>query len=218
MDEKTLKLRKAKPCAVCGGRPELVELTDDEHGHTYGLRCDSGHEHRERGGTVLTTGANFADLGKCVRRWNFIGRRWVGRAAEQSGARNKSRGKQLGAVNGSETPLKSEPRVDGKVSGGGEGVGGLVAELKRLNASYDDVCKRREVIPFKWTAQPDRDALQDQANQLAGEIMRTERRIIVALLAGAGEAGDSASNRERKSPNDQAHLRQPDHDSRKETK
>jgi len=64
-------------------------------------------------------------------------------------------------------------------------VAAQVNHLLNLEAAYSGACEKREQIPFKWGAQPDRDLLQERANELAGEIMRTERRIIEGLKASA---------------------------------
>ena len=62
-----------------------------------------------------------------------------------------------------------------------------VNHLLNLEATYKAVCEKRETIPFKWGPQPERDLLQERANNLAGEIMRTERRIIEGLKASASK-------------------------------
>lgn len=67
-----------------------------------------------------------------------------------------------------------------------------VNRLLNLESTYKAVCDKREKIPFKWGPQPKRDLLQERANNLAGEIMRTERRIIEALKASASERAASA--------------------------
>lgn len=72
-------------------------------------------------------------------------------------------------------------------AGADEAVAAQVNHLLNLEAAYKAVCEQREKIPFKWGPQPERDLLQERANELAGETMRTERRIIEGLKAFASE-------------------------------
>ena len=60
----------------------------------------------------------------------------------------------------------------------------LVTKLKRLNTAYDRLQKKRKAVPIydRLKVWP---ALQTEADKLCGEMMRTERCIINALLGGA---------------------------------
>ncbi len=61
-------------------------------------------------------------------------------------------------------------------------INSMVENLRALNARYEMTVVEREALPmnerrFKW------ERLQNEANLTCGEIMRTERAIINALLA-----------------------------------
>lgn len=69
----------------------------------------------------------------------------------------------------------------------------LIARLRRLNAAYDRTAEKCSTYitnnPHISAFAPDRkrDAFNTRANKLSGDIMRTERRIINALLAEEGK-------------------------------
>ena len=60
----------------------------------------------------------------------------------------------------------------------------LVTKLKCLNAAYERLQKKRKAVPIydRLKVWP---ALQTEADKLCGEIMRTERCVINALLTAA---------------------------------